>query len=80
MSIIALWFTLNVEATQSCILLGRIDWDNYGDHLERLGRQIEAIGFDTEDGRLDRFTVTQVESILAETNSLMREIDRKCGF
>ncbi len=80
MAAITLWSSLNIEPVQACILLGNIDWDDYDSRFTRVTDQIEAIGVDASDGRLDRFTDSQIDRIINEAFSIMREIDRKCGF
>ena len=80
MTAITLWSSLNIEPIQACILLGNIDWGDYDNRFARVTNQIEAIGVDAADGRLDRFTDSQIDRIIDEAYSIMREIDRKCGF
>lgn len=80
MAAITLWSSLNIEPVQACILLGNIDWDDYDSRFTRVTGQIEAIGVDATDGKFDRFTASQIDRIISEAFSIMREIDRKCGF
>ena len=80
MEIMTLWFLLNVEATQLCILVGDIDWDDYRNRLDTLERQLISIADDVSDNYLHRYSVSDVNRILSNGNSLMREIERKCGW
>ena len=74
------WFTVNVEATQVCVLVGDIDWDEYDGRLKNLSEHFLAIGADAGDGSLDRYSIAEVERVLTDANRLIREIGRKCGI
>jgi len=79
-SVITLWFTLSVEATQLCVLAGDIDWNDYDDRVDKLARDMVAIADDAADGSLDRYSAVDIDRTIANANRMMREIERKCGF
>lgn len=74
------WFTVNVEATKLCILLGDIDWDDYDHRITNLSRDFDSMARDMADGSLDSYSAAEIERVISDGNRLIREIGRKCDI
>lgn len=74
------WIESNTDSLARCVSSGKIDWSLYESRLRLFATILTESGKDAMDGRLDSYSIYEIERNVDGARQTVSELKSKCGI